>query len=98
MNTKEIKAWMTTNLVDHIDECREVNTTSLAEAAADVFDLYEDKVNYVIPVEVFDLAVDVEDENLCDDCGCATAVKHTCPECENDVCDFCLANHESGGC
>lgn len=46
---------------NHIDPCNEVNCTSLAEEAADVFDLYEDHEDYVIPEEVFDWAVEVAD-------------------------------------
>lgn len=64
MNRAQVKTWMLTNLVDFVDECGEINTTALAENAADVFDLYEDKVDYEIKDEVFDLAFVVAEENF----------------------------------
>jgi hypothetical protein len=39
----------------------EVNCTAMAESCACEFDLYEDKVEWVIPEVVFDWAVDVDD-------------------------------------
>lgn len=58
----KVKRWMQEHVRDHEDrKTGEVNTTSLAEEAANVFDIYEDKRDYKIPDEVFDLAVDVGD-------------------------------------
>lgn len=54
------KRWMEQHVKDHVDrQTDEVNTTSLAEEAATEFDIYEDRKDYKIPEEVFDLAVDV---------------------------------------
>ncbi len=54
------KRWMEQNVDDHVDHSTdEVNSTGLAEAAANEFDIYEDTRDYKIPDEVFDLAVDV---------------------------------------
>lgn len=61
MSKETVKDWMRINMNNHIDPCNEVNCTSLAEEAADVFDLYEDHEDYVIPEEVFDWAVEVAD-------------------------------------
>lgn len=56
----KVKRWMTDHAHDHEDKkTGEVNTTSLAEEAANEFDIYEDKRDYKIPDDVFDLAVDV---------------------------------------
>jgi len=54
------KRWMQQNVHEHVDrKTDEVNTTSLAEEAASEFNIYEDKRDYKIPDEVYDLAVDV---------------------------------------
>lgn len=54
---------MRQNIDDCVDPATgEVNTTRLAENAANAFDLYEDNVHYVIPEEVFELAIDANDK------------------------------------
>jgi len=60
MNKPLVKRWMQLHVTDHVDrQTDEVNTTSLAEEAAQEFELYEDKRDYKIPEEVYDMAVDV---------------------------------------
>lgn len=48
-------------LVEGCIERGEINHTKLAEEAASELALYEDKVNYTIPEEVFELALEFED-------------------------------------
>jgi len=50
--------WMKKNIEDYIDECGEVDCTSLAENCADNFYIYEDEIDFKIPDEIFDLAVE----------------------------------------
>lgn len=57
----KVKRWMIVNIDNFIDECNEVDCTSMAENAAEEFDLYEDDVDYTIPEFVFDLAVNVSE-------------------------------------
>lgn len=47
---KNVKKWMIQNASNH------ENSTSLAEEAAQIFNLYEDKVDYVIPEIVFEMS------------------------------------------
>jgi hypothetical protein len=54
------KRWMEREVVHHIDrKTDEVNNTSLAEAAAHEFDIYEDSKDYNIPEDLFDLSLSV---------------------------------------
>jgi len=56
----KVKKWMTQNYDHHVDHMTgEINTTSLAEEAADMYDLYEDHVDWNIPEEVFSWSVEV---------------------------------------
>jgi hypothetical protein len=60
---RAVERWMTQNLRHHIDRSTdEANTTSLAEAAADQFNVYEDNHQYKIPDEIFDLALNVAEK------------------------------------
>lgn len=62
MNVKEVKKWMLVNYFEHIDRtCNVLNTTSLSEEAADVFNLYNNGNEYLIPEEVFELALEVQE-------------------------------------
>jgi hypothetical protein len=58
IDTKNVKKWMKKNKNQFIDSCNEVNLTALAEAAAEEFNLYIVDMDYMIPDEVFDLAVE----------------------------------------
>jgi hypothetical protein len=54
------KRWMKSEVEHHVDrKTDEVNTTSLAESAANEFNIYENTRDYKIPDDLFDLAVDV---------------------------------------
>jgi hypothetical protein len=55
----KVLCWMHRNAAQHIDRCNELNTTGLAESAADEFDLCQDD-DGTIPEWVFDAAVLVE--------------------------------------
>ena len=62
MNKKLVTQWMKENYEDCMDwTCNVLNTTLLAETAADVFSLYEND-QYDISEEVYDWAVDLEQE------------------------------------
>ncbi len=58
-STHVLKTFMRNNLEDHRDECGEVNTTGLAELAADHFDLFEDRVDWRPLERCFDAACEV---------------------------------------
>lgn len=58
-NEDTVRRWMAQNAGNYC-ECGEVRTTTLAEDAADEFDLYEDD-EYTIPECVFELAAEVAD-------------------------------------
>lgn len=58
MNIKECKKWIKKNKENFLYDCNEYNHTAMAEAMAEKFNLYVDKVNYMIPDEVFDLVVE----------------------------------------
>jgi hypothetical protein len=52
-----VKSYMRNNKHLHIDSLTgELNSTSLAEDAANHFDLYEEMVNYTIPKILFEIA------------------------------------------
>lgn len=54
------KRWMQNHVEDHVDrKTNEVNSTGLAEEAAQQFNIYEDTVDYAIPDELFDMSADV---------------------------------------
>jgi hypothetical protein len=56
----KVRGWMTKEVVNHVDrKTDEVNTTSLAEAAASEFNVYEDTRDYKIPDDLFDLSTQV---------------------------------------
>ena len=56
----KVKNWMKQNYDHHIDHMTgEINSTSLAEEAADMHDLYEDHVDWNIPEEVFEWSQEV---------------------------------------
>lgn len=56
--TAKVKKFMAANRKNHIDsDTGECNTTALAEEAAVEFDLYENKVDWKIPEEVFEIAL-----------------------------------------
>jgi hypothetical protein len=56
----KVKGWMTKEVGNHVDrKTDEVNTTSLAEAAASEFNIYEDNRDYKIPDDLFDLSTQV---------------------------------------
>jgi hypothetical protein len=61
MATKtEVKRWMSEHAVDHVEPATGiVNTTSLAEEAADAFDLYGNHNLYPIPEHVFEWSAEV---------------------------------------
>ena len=59
LNLDAVRKWMTAHLADHLDDVGEVNSTSLAEEAADVFDAYEDRRDYRPVEELFDLAAEL---------------------------------------
>lgn len=57
---KAMKAYMEEYAHNHIDgKTMEVNSTSLAEDAASMFDAYENTSDYKIPDEIFELAAEV---------------------------------------
>lgn len=58
-NKRKARNYMCLYVSDHEDMCGEVNCTTLAEAAANEHDLYEDDYTYTIPKWVYDMAVDV---------------------------------------
>lgn len=60
---RAVERWMAQNIRHHIDRSTdEANTTSLAEAAADHFNAYEDNHQYKIPDEIFDIALNVAEK------------------------------------
>jgi len=59
LDLKAIRRWMEQHVDEHIDDVNEVNATGLGEAAAEQFDAYEDRRDYKIPEEVFDMAAEV---------------------------------------
>lgn len=63
MDKVKIKKWMKNNIENHRDPItNEICATTLAEEAAQTFDLYEDDVEYVIPEEVFEISAEVSFE------------------------------------
>jgi hypothetical protein len=59
-----IKGWMQRHLEEFRDgSTGEINTTAMAEAAAEKFDLYEDQKNWTIPEDIFELAQKVADRD-----------------------------------
>lgn len=58
-DTKSMRRWMEQHVEEHIDDVNEVDATGLAEAAAEQFDAYEDRRDYKIPEEVFDMAAEI---------------------------------------
>jgi hypothetical protein len=54
-----MKRWMQRNVSTFVDRCNEVNCTGMAEEAAQVFETFENRVDWTIPEWVFDMAVDV---------------------------------------
>lgn len=52
--------WMQNHASEYLDECGEINTTHLAEAACQEFDAYGPPPTYDAPEEYFDWAVEVE--------------------------------------
>ena len=66
MTTKQIVyRWMQNHASEHIDNCGEVNTTYLAEAACQEFDAFGPAPTYDAPEEYFDWAVEVEAWYFC---------------------------------
>lgn len=63
LNLDAVRKWMRAHLADHIDDVGEVNATSLAEEAADVFDAYEDKRDYRPVEDLFDIAAELADQH-----------------------------------
>lgn len=59
LDLQAIRRWMGQHVDEHIDDVNEVDSTGLAEAAAEQFDAYEDTRDYKIPEEVFDLAAEI---------------------------------------
>lgn len=57
-----VKDYMRENVCHYIDSLGKVNTTELAELAAEHFDAYEAPPEYLIPEEYYDWASDVADE------------------------------------
>lgn len=56
---RKAKTWMQHNLADFRDTITgEYDATGLAEGAADAMNLYEDDIDFVIPEEVYDWAVE----------------------------------------
>ena len=56
---EEVKSWMKSNVSEYLDEVGEVNSTKLAEDAAQEFDLYEGEEDAEIPEWVFDYAAEL---------------------------------------
>ena len=57
------KRWMVNHVEDHVDrKTDEVNSTSLAEEAAQEFNIYENTRDYKIPDDLFDLSADVAEQ------------------------------------
>jgi hypothetical protein len=57
--TLKVKKFMKANRKNHVDPLTgECDCTALAEETAIEFDLYEDKVTWKIPDELFDIALD----------------------------------------
>jgi hypothetical protein len=57
----KIKNYMRSCYQEHIDNsCNVLNTTSLAEDAANHFNLYLDDINFEIDQDIYDYAVEVE--------------------------------------
>lgn len=61
--------WLRRNVGDYLDDCNEVDTTRLAEAAADALKLYRDPENAdvddhaaKIPDQVYDLALELAED------------------------------------
>lgn len=85
MDTKTYQAarkWMIREVAQHIDDCGEVNYTSLAEACADDRNIYVDSIDYEIPDELFVLAVWAGDAYL-------SRVNYECPRCGDDCSAEC---------
>ena len=59
---KEIKAWMKSHASEYLD-CGEVNCTTLAEGAAQEFDLPTYPPKYAIPEEMFEWSFEVSEKN-----------------------------------
>ena len=55
-----VKRWMQQHVDEYVDRrTGEVNATEMAEAAANEFDIYEDRQDYRIPEDIFDISADV---------------------------------------
>jgi hypothetical protein len=54
-----VKSWMRSHANEYLDECGELNTTRLAEDAAEDFELCGDDLQATIPEWVFETATDV---------------------------------------
>lgn len=58
--TTNLHSWMRLHVSDHVDPLTgEVNCTALAEAAADHFDLFEDRRDWRPTEDCFDAACEV---------------------------------------
>jgi hypothetical protein len=56
----KVKKWMLSNYRDYVDPVTdELNCTMLAEQAANMFDLYNNDMEFDIPEEVFEWASEV---------------------------------------
>lgn len=63
MSEQTVKAYMRTEIAEHVDPLTdEVNTTALAEDAAQHLDAYGPAPEYKIPEDYFDWALEVEEE------------------------------------
>jgi hypothetical protein len=58
-NYELARQWMIDNAADY-DDGIDINTTRLAEDAAEQFDIYNDDIDFPIPEWVYKLAVEVE--------------------------------------
>lgn len=61
----QVREWMVKELrywIRNYMDTGEINCTLLAECCAEALNLYEDEIDFVIPEEIFDMAVDVEEK------------------------------------
>ena len=58
-NYELVRQWMMDEVPNYYDGI-DINTTRLAEDAADQYDIYDDDVEFTIPEWVYELAVEVE--------------------------------------